>query len=246
MIYFNKFIPYFLSPLFLCSILICISLFWKARSLGVLGLALLMLLSTPVASNFLTGILEKDFPPNRVSSLNPANKVVVLGGMLQVVDFGADEIDYEILEAFDRFEAGLSVLSAQKASQIVFTRGFLPWSKGQPEGEVLLELALKRGVPISKIILTRTVQNTDDEAKAVRELLIAGEKIILVTSSFHMPRAMAVFRAQGISVIPHAVDFRKIESRLSVLDFIPSAGALNVSTLFFREMLGRAYYKIKY
>ena len=129
------------------------------------------------------------------------------------------------------------------------TRGYLPWSVGKPEGEHLKEVAIDLGIPENKILLTGIVQNTDQEAKSVKSLLSEeGKKVILVTSAFHMPRALKVFEAAGVEVIPFAVDFRsKVERKtLTPMDFIPSASSLNDTSFFVREMIGRLYYKIKY
>ena len=48
------------------------------------------------------------------------------------------------------------------------------------------------------ILLTDNIQNTDQEAKSVKKLLNQNNKIILVTSAFHMPRAKKIFKAVDI------------------------------------------------
>ena len=70
----------------------------------------------------------------------------------------------------------------------------MPWSVGIAEGEYLKELAIKYGVSEENIILTDEVQNTDQEAKAIKKILSnENARIILVTSAFHMPRARKSF-----------------------------------------------------
>ena len=94
--------------------------------------------------------------------------------------------------------------------------------------------------------MTDNAQNTDQEAKSVKKLLNQNNKIILVTSAFHMPRAKKVFEAANINVIPFAVDFQNQKSKLTFMDFIPSAGSFSSTSHFVREMIGRAYYSLKY
>ena len=125
-------------------------------------------------------------------------------------------------------------------------RGKLPWSIGISEGEYLKELAIKYGIPEEKIILTEEVQNTDQEAKAIKKILTDNAKIILVTSAFHMPRAEKVFKAANINVIPFPVDFQSSKLKTTIMDFIPSAVSLFDTSHFVREMIGRLYYNLKY
>ena len=123
----------------------------------------------------------------------------------------------------------------------------MPWSVGIAEGEYLKELSIKYGIPEEKIILTEEVQNTDQEAKAVKKLLANDNlRIILVTSAFHMPRAEKVFKAVNINVIPFPVDFQNSKSKTTMMDFLPSADSLFDTSHFVREMIGRLYYDLKY
>ena len=99
-------------------------------------------------------------------------------------------------------------------------------------------------MPSENIWLSPEVQNTFQEAQAVAKELPGGT-ILLVTSAFHMPRARAVFEAQGLTVLPFPVDFRVVENETTVLDFLPNPGALETTTSAMRELLGRAYYSLR-
>ena len=95
--------------------------------------------------------------------------------------------------------------------------------------------------------MTENVENTDQEAKAIKKLFsIDNPKIILVTSAFHMPRAQLVFEAAGINVIPFPVDFKTGAGKLTFMSFIPSADSFASTNFFVREMIGRTYYNLKY
>ena len=157
-----------------------------------------------------------------------------------------NETFYEFSDAVDRILAGVELLKLNKAQNIILTRGKLPWNVGIPEGEFLAVFAKSQGVVENQIILTENVQNTNDEAKAVSKLLPQNSKIILVTSAFHMPRAITVFENQNLIVIPFAVDFRFSENKLDFLDFLPQAEAFKDSSFYFRELIGRAFYHLRY
>ena len=109
------------------------------------------------------------------------------------------------------------------------------------------DVAIDLGVPKKDILLTENVENTDQEAKAIKKiLLLDNPKVILVTSAFHMPRAQLVFEAAGINVIPFPVDFIIGAGKFTFMSFIPSAGSFSSTSFFVREMIGRTYYSLKY
>ena len=245
MIYLNKLLPIFASPLGLISFLIILGIFTKRMIYIVTAVLLLWITSLPIVSNSLMGILERNYQVQSFDNITEHDTVVVLSGMVRTIRNNG-EIYYEFGEAVDRILAGISLIKDGKADRMILTRGQLPWSLGVPEGEFLSDFAEMNGVEAAKITLTRVVQNTDDEAKAIAELTTSKEKLILVTSAFNMPRARMVFENQNIVVTEFAVDFRKRWSKLDILDFLPDAEAFKDSSLFIREIIGRSYYFLKY
>ena len=102
------------------------------------------------------------------------------------------------------------------------------------------------GVPPERVTTTGAVVNTAEEAAAVSaqlSRLSASPRIILVTSAFHMPRAMRLFTRAGLTVTPFPVDFSDAQDSLSILDFLPGAGSLAQTQVALRELYGRAYYR---
>lgn len=181
--------------------------------------------------------------PNAVPQ---AGAIVVLSGILTAVE-GESGLQTEWLDP-DRYFGGLALYKAGKAPKLIFTRGQLPWTDNiEPEGEYLKRKAIEDGIPSSEILLTDIVENTEGEAIATRALLKDNDdaKILLVTSAFHMPRAMDVFLAQGLDVVPYPVDFKVRAEKTTFMAYLPSASALAQTSLYVREMLGRAYYNVK-
>ena len=245
MIYLNKLLPIFASPLGLISFLIILGIFTKRTFYIVTALFFLWVTSLPIVSNSLLRFLERDYQVQTFNNVEDHDTVVVLSGMVRTIQ-DKGEVYYEFGEAVDRILAGISLIKDGKADRMILTRGQLPWSLGIPEGEFLSNFAEMNGVEAAKITLTRVVQNTDDEAKAIAELITSNEKLLLVTSAFHMPRARKVFENQNILVTEFPVDFLSHASKLDILDFLPRASAFKDSSLFVREMIGRAYYSLKY
>ena len=246
MIYLHKILPLLASPLFLVMILVLWGVLFRSRRAGLAAIGILIVCSLPVFSGKLITYLEKDYSLAPTANVKTADAIVVLSGMVRTIE-GANGLVYEWGEASDRIFAGIDLIKENKAPVLVLTGGNLPWSIGKPEGEHLRDIAEKLGVPSDIILLTENVQNTDQEAKSVAKLLNKDvPNIILVTSAFHMPRAQKVFEAAGIVVSPFPVDFMSGAGQMTIMTFIPSAGAFNQTSFFIREIIGRLYYKLKY
>ena len=246
MIYLHKILPLIASPMFLVMFLITWGIVFRSRIASVLAVSILIICSLPIFSNKLITYLENGYILSDASSAKTADAIVVLSGMVRTIN-GKNGLSYEWGEASDRIFAGIELIKKNKAPIMILTGGKLPWSVGKPEGEHLRDVAIKYGVPNKNILLTENVENTDQEAKAVGKLLNkTSPKIILVTSAFHMPRAQKVFEAVGINIEPFAVDFLSEADKYTIMNFIPSAGALNQTSFFIRELIGRLYYNLKY
>jgi uncharacterized SAM-binding protein YcdF (DUF218 family) len=200
----------------------------------------------PIVSGKLIAYLESDYELIKLSKVETADAVVVLSGIVSIIKT-KDGLDYEWGGGVDRFFTGIDLFNLNKGPTLIFTGRKLPWSIGVPEGEFLKKEAIKLGIPKKDILITENVENTDQEAKAIKKLLSSDNpKVILVTSAFHMLRAKLVFEAAGINVIPSPVDFRIGAGKLTFMSFIPSAGSFASTSFFVREMIGRTYYNLKY
>jgi len=81
---------------------------------------------------------------------------------------------------------------------------------------------------------------------AVKEFIGTSKRIILVTSAYHMYRAQRLFEKQGVKVIPYRVDYKvTVNVNLTILNFVPSTGNLQLTETGIREILGRLFYLIK-
>lgn len=246
MIFIHKLLPLFISPLMILFFLVFISLLTKKRVFAVLGLLCGVFFSLSPVANHLVKLAESSAPPHAIQATPQADRVVVLSGILntKIID---DELIYNYGEAVDRIFAGIALMEAGKAPTLTLTRGKLPWQKGLPEGEVLAQYAIAAGIAEQQIELTPNVQNTAEEAYALRQMMPADQAhIILVTSAFHMPRSVQIFEHYGFQVTPFPADYRQSDRHFTPQDLIPNAEALENSSWVLREFLGRAYYQFRF
>lgn len=249
----HKLLPLLFLPVSLAIILAFLAGWRRSRIAAFAAAGILWLCSTPVLSDCLIGTLETRFPrldPDRATS---AAAIVMLSGALHDPVPGRP-LDWNF--GVNRFERTLELYRAGKAPLIVFTRGVDPAggpSRARPwsEGEFLRAEAIARGVPEAAILLTtEEVGNTEQEAAAVARL--AGERqwdrVLLVTSAFHVPRAVLLCESRGLAVIPFPAGYlaedRALHPEFNPLRYLPDAEALRNSQLAVREWLGIAYYGV--
>jgi uncharacterized SAM-binding protein YcdF (DUF218 family) len=245
MIYLHKILPLLFSPLICVIMLMLLGSIFRSKKISIIGIVILILCSLPIFSKKFITYLEKNYEPSKISDVETADAIVVLSGMLRQIKVG-NSIKYEFNEKVDRIIAGIDLFKDKKAPIIILTRGRLPWSVGKPEGEYLKDFAMQYGIPSEKILLTESSQNTEQEAESIQKLFYKDNfKIILVTSAFHMSRAQKLFEKKNINVIPFPVDYINSEKEFTIMDLIPSVYALTDTSIFIREIIGRAYYNLK-
>ncbi len=99
------------------------------------------------------------------------------------------------------------------------------------------------GVEEERIIVESESKTTFQSAKEVKDI-VREKKFALVTSAYHMPRAVYSFEKYGLQPFPVPSDF-KAEKDYSIFDFFPQADNLRKCNLAFHEYLGLIYYSFK-
>ena len=221
---------------------------WLARRRPVAGrwltgvsLALLAVFSMKAVSDPLLGWLEAGaLAP--ATEFSRAQAIVVLGGG---VNENAPELDGRpapVSTALERvrFAARLYRLTGKP----ILVSGGSPGRAGEAEAQALRRcLEEDFGVPVRWV--ESGSDNTAQNAVFSRNLLAREGvgTVLLVTSAWHMPRARRAFEHAGLRVVPAGTGFHR-DAR-TPLDFLPSGLAMRDSTLFFHELLGLAWYRLK-
>ena len=246
MIYLHKLLPLIISPLGLVVLLMIVGICLRRWWIIILSCFVLLLSSFPITAQLIWQDLEKQYPPKALNELDSYDAVVVLSGMLTPFEHRGD-LHVEWGDP-DRFFAGIDVLKSGKAPILIFTRGKMPWSALPAEGELLKAKAVELGINESQILLSNSVANTAEEAEAVAQLISANgiKRIVLITSSFHMPRAKLLFDRQEIDSTAFFVDFWATGRDLNWLSLLPSSEGFKRTSGGIREYIGRIYYKVKF
>jgi uncharacterized SAM-binding protein YcdF (DUF218 family) len=232
-----------LTPLGLSAILVLAGLALRRRLVALVGVAVLLAFSMPATSRWITQSLERVYPPAQIAAAQPADAIVVLSGSV-VRAIAPPGVQWG--ESASRFFTGFDLATAGKAKMIVFTAGAADDPGGPTQGAILRQSAIDHGIQPERILLTPFVTTTADEARAVSQMP-GIHSILLVTSAFHMPRAVLLFRARGLDVSPFPTDERVFgKPGFHATSFVPLASALYLSDEAVREYYGLAVYRLLY
>lgn len=249
--YLSKILPIFLMPLGFVSLLLLVA-FWLlqrnkprgAAGVIILALAVLWTASTPFVADRLYRHMESFYPPVPVESVPARRCLVVLGGALGAVL--PPRVEFDMNEAVDRIYKAAALYRAGKTPVVIVTGGNQPWSESKTaEAGLIRDLLIEWGVPAEAILLEGSSRNTRENALYTKKIMdsISCDDALLVTSAAHMPRAAAAFRSVGLTVTPVSTDVRAPEEAVPILmNILPSAEALEMTTGAIREWLGQQVY----
>lgn len=119
------------------------------------------------------------------------------------------------------------------------------------EARFIAQNLLDLGIPSADIIIEDSSRNTIENAafthKIVNQLGGFKGKAVLITSAFHIPRAMETFEKEGIAVRPYPCAFSILPDDVKIggPSFIPATWAMDAWAQFLKELIGRAYLKLK-
>ncbi len=220
---------------------------WRWRNFGrrlvVLVVAFLLILSVAPFDALLIAPLEDRFP--RVGN-GPADAVgaITLGGAVNQYSTKARG-SISLNGDAERLTEFISLARRHPDLKLVYTGGSA--SMTQPlvkETLVARRLFDALGVEPSRVIYEDQSRNTHENAIYTHRLIAPspGEKWLLITSAFHMPRAAGVFRKAGWNVIPHPVSYMTYEGDYKF--WRSPFSALNDLSIGVHEWIGLVAYRL--
>ncbi|MFA6047020.1 MAG: ElyC/SanA/YdcF family protein [Phycisphaerales bacterium] len=247
----KKFVSFWIMPLPFCLLAIAAGLFLMTRprrarlgrALALAGLVLLAVLSNGLVSKWLIRPLQARYPavPEFVAGaplpapLAACQYVVVLGaGNGYSPEVSANNLLSS--SAISRVAEGVRLLHALPGAKLIVSG---PGTANRPtHATVMARAVIALGIARDRIVTIDQARDTEDEVHHVHRL-VAGAPVALVTSAWHMPRAMALFRSVGLAPLPCPADYRAHTDDAVVWDdFLCDAESLARSTFALRERIG--------
>jgi uncharacterized SAM-binding protein YcdF (DUF218 family) len=211
-------------------------------AIGVLALA--AGLFTPTGALLLQP-LEGRFPKPPATLPEPAG-IIVLGGGLNT-DLLAARGSANLGADGARLIAGAELAHRYPAARLIFTGGSGRLRHGvETEAEGAKAIWLSLGVPAGQMIFEGRSRNTWENAVFTRDLLgpKTGERWLLVTSAWHMPRSIGVFRRIGFDVIAFPVDYRTFGDRRDLRQIVRGPEGLVMLGDAVHEWIGLLAYRL--
>ncbi len=253
----RKFIAVLLFPASICAGLLiaglALVLFTRRQKLGKVLLSagvLLFALSTQGAvGDALLGPLESQYPAlhdplggaEREARMRP-KWIVALGGGYKY-DPRVPVTSRHSGASLHRLIEAIRLQRMVPGAKLILSGG-KPFG-GTAEGRGMEVLALALGVDPSALLVEERSRNTRDQAVFIGRI-VGKDSFILVTSASHMPRAMGMFRKEGMNPIPAPTDHRVAESNSPrIFRYVPSAGALKNTRRAVYEFLGLAWARMR-
>lgn len=211
----------------------------RGRTLALAALALIAAAAVLPLGGLALARLETTFP--RFAGPATLDGIVVIGGAIDNVDFDAWPAS-GFSPAFGRLYEAARLAKLYPQARLFDVGGPTPPAPGRAEADEAADVLVALGVGRERIEIERQSRNTFENAVDAFELARPqpGQTYALVTSAFHMPRAIGCFRKAGFTVIADPVDYRwQGESRLG-FDVV---GGLENLDLAVHEYFGLASYR---
>jgi uncharacterized SAM-binding protein YcdF (DUF218 family) len=246
----KKFLGYWVMPVPLCLAILVLGVLLlrcerrakTGRRLLVIGTLLLLLLSNKYVSLALVRPIEARYPA--IPELSADHLPPQLAACRYVVVLGGGNGDTPDVAALNE----LSTSARARISEAVRILRLLPNAKLLVSGPaddshithalVLERAAVSLGIDLARISRIEHARDTEDESLAVKAR-VGDAPVVLVTSAWHMPRAMALFRSAGLHPVAAPTDYTSHwDGRFHWRDFLWDVESVERSTVAVRERVG--------
>jgi uncharacterized SAM-binding protein YcdF (DUF218 family) len=218
---------------------------WRrvGRRLLVTSLLLLAVLGWSPLGNALMVPLEDRFPAFSDSGTEIAGLVILGGATTPYLSEARDSV--ALNEAAERITAAATLALRHPGARIIHSGGDATFIfGGGSESAAALRLLRELGIPDDRLLAEDRSRNTVENAVFSKEIAQPkpGERWLLVTSAYHMPRSIGVFRKAGFAVEAYPVDFRTIGPADALRPFPSIGDGLRRTDTAMREWVGLVVY----
>lgn len=197
----------------------------RAKKILTISFVWIILISYAPFANFLISPLERKYPILNTENIPKNIKyALILGG-------GIDSRTWEIMRLYHKIP-NLKIITSG--------RSILKKISEAEETQIRL---ISCGVDKDDIIMNKSPKDTEEEALALKKLIGTEQPFILVTSAYHLPRSMLLFKSMGLNPIPAPSDFQ-IEDTDGIFS-IPSPTQMRKTEKAWHEYIGILWHLIK-
>jgi uncharacterized SAM-binding protein YcdF (DUF218 family) len=188
--------------------------------------------------------LETRFPAWRAGAEAPTG-FIVLGGSIDP-DVSAAHGQVALTDAAERLTIVPDLARRYPAARIIFTGGSGSLFGGSAEADYVKQLLASFGIAPERVETEGRSRNTLENAEFTKPIAAPkpGERWVLVTSAYHMPRAIAAFRNVGFEVEAFPVDWQFGRASDAYWPFRSFVGGLGMTDGAAREFIALLVYRL--
>jgi uncharacterized SAM-binding protein YcdF (DUF218 family) len=215
------------------------------RKLLIASVVVLAICGFSPLGNLVLYPLEQRFPPWDPTQGAP-DGIVVLGGSIDA-DLSVAHDTAAFTAAAGRVIEAAALAHRYPNARVIFSGGSANLiSADAREADYAAAIFERLGISRERLTMERRSRNTLENAEFSKALAApkSGERWLLVTSAYHMPRSVGLFRKAGFAVEPYPVDWRTGKGA-DILMFSPVAvEGLERTGIGIREWIGLAAYRV--
>ncbi len=222
-------------------------LFKKNWKVGVINCLLCIFIwafsISPVADAMLRG-LESGL---KIPEAPDGDVIILLGG--GVYDNAPDMTGIGVTSEEMSARLVTAVRLQQRLNIPIIISGGKVYKHKAGEASIVKRLLMDLGVPEEKIIIEDKSRDTIENAKYTKEICkkYGFKKPILVTSAYHIRRAVMSFEKVDMDVVPFPANFKTWENKkYDWIDYLPQADEVENSYRALHEYIGLLFYKFAY
>lgn len=226
----KKILSAFLMPLSIGLFLFILGMWYlytnsykKAKFYLTISFLWIFLIAYGPVSNALLKPLESQYSKINLQEQS-AKYILLLGGDFQARAYEAIKLHHKIHDS------------------VIITSGYPGLGRKVPEAVENANKLMELGIKNESILMQSEPRDTIEEARNIRSI-VGENNFILVTSAYHMPRAMSVFQKEGLNPIPAPTNFMT-NSEVSFLS-LPHGINVRKTEIAWHEYLGMLWNELK-
>lgn len=249
--YLSKIFWFFVNPgnLILFTVGFGVFLLWvghrtAGRAVATFGILLFLIFGLLPVGSWALGVLEETVPPPKTLPSHVDGIITLGGGINPFITAERDQVT--LTNSAERLTEFMRLARMYPQARLIFTGGSNdPLRQNFSEADAARRFMREQGFDVSRVIFETRARNTDENVRYSYELAspTRTETWVLITSAYHMPRALGVFRKKGWQVIPYPVDYRT-DPQASFFTQFSVSHNLRLATMAWHEWLGLLIYRL--
>lgn len=244
----SKLLIFFIFPIMWIIVLLLFACFAKRkkhrRVAIIASVVLLLFFSDPFLLNQFAILWDIQTTTLKKQNYSCA---LILGGYINEDNSGHGFLN----AASDRFIQGIKLKENGTVNHLLFTGGsanLVPDKFNFTEGNWIRSEMRNYNIADSALMFEKKSRNTIENIQFSKQILEAKHlppPYVLVTSAFHMRRALLICKKANLEVVPYPCNYFAGKGLFTFADFIPSAQTLSDWNIYIKELVGYVVTSIK-